>query len=249
MKKNKEATMVGVSIILIIFLIQISKYKTNKKITEITNEVKNIKTDLAIISELYCKIDSLEIELENTFIEINPIYPGRTHKISNNKSKNSKTKFLRYIIRAAKDESKIYTDIPYQIYVAQAILESNYGKSIVSRKGNNLYGHKHKSKKGKYLKAYDDKKDDKFTIFNSRWESIRAHSKKLMGMYRQRIDGRPTLEKWIESLCGGNTTQESLNFIESGNSVYATNCYKLSSDNDMCYGDKIRSIIKKYNLK
>lgn len=248
MIKNKEASMIGVSIILIIFLINISKYRTNKKIIEITNEFKNIKTDLEIINELYCKIDSLEIELENSFIEIKPIYPGRRHKVSDNKSENSKTKFMRYIIRAAKAESKIYTDIPYQIYVAQAILESNYGKSIISRKGNNLYGHKHKSKKGKYLKAYDDKKDDKFTIFNSRWESIRSHSKKLMGMYRQRIDGIPTLEKWIESLCGGNTIEESLNFIEKGNSVYATNCYKLSSDDDICYGNKIMSIIKKHNL-
>jgi len=250
MTKNKDVIMLqGLSIILIIFLINISKYRTNKKIIEITNEVKTIKTDLTIISELYCKIDSLEIELENTFIELNPIHPGRTHKINNYKSRDSKSKFVRYIIRAAKAESKIYTDIPYQIYVAQAILESNYGKSIVSRKGNNLYGHKHKSKKGKYLKAYDDKKDDKFTICNSRWESIRAHSKKLMGIYRQRINGQPTLENWIESLCGGNSIEESLKFIENGNSVYATNCYKLSNDDDICYGDKIRSIIKKYNLK
>ena len=97
-------------------------------------------------------------------------------------------------------------------------------------------------------KLYDDKRDDKFTVFRSRWESIRAHSKKLMGIYRQRINGEPTLENWIESLCGGNTIEESLKFIESGNSVYATNCYKLSNDDDICYGDKIRSIIKKYNL-
>jgi flagellum-specific peptidoglycan hydrolase FlgJ len=198
-------------------------------------------------SELKHMSNSLD-KLVSKKVDRNPVYPGRRENVKNT-TQETKDEFVKYITKAAKAESKIYKDIPYQIYVAQAILESNYGQSTLAKTAKNLYGHKHKTKSGNFIKSYDDKRDDKFTVFRSRWESIRAHSKKLMGIYRQRITGEPTLEKWIESLCGGNTTEESLKFIESGNSVYATNCYKLSSHDDICYADKIRSIIKKYSLK
>lgn len=253
MRTNDSAfNLITVINTIVIFMLVINANTRDTKVRNLEKRIEYLETCLT-----WNQIDTTCVEMENDAIlhrndaidkvNQNPVYPGRS--IKNKKaSKPNKSKFVKYMVRAAKEESKIYTDIPYQLYVAQAILESNYGSSKVSTVANNLYGHKHKYKTKNYIKAYDDKVDDKFTVFNSRWESIRAHSKKLMGMYRQRIVGKPTLDKWIESLCGGNSVNESLDFIENGGSVYATNCYKLSGKNDICYGEKIRRIIEKYNL-
>ena len=247
---------IGVSLVLLVASIaiyhQIRINRFCKLMDELSESLQRYEDNVITMihknrSELKDISNSLD-KFVSKKVDRNPVYPGRRENVKNT-TQETKDEFVKYIIKAAKAESKIYKDIPYQIYVAQAILESNYGQSSVAKTAKNLYGHKHKAKSGNFIKSYDDKKDDKFTVFRSRWESIRAHSKKLMGIYRQRINGQPTLENWIESLCGGNSIEESLKFIESGNSVYATNCYKLSNDDDICYGDKIRSIIKKYNLK
>ena len=198
---------------------------------------------------------------------IKPIYPGRDKEknegnedesgyytetewkaLDRKEKKIIINKFLTYIIQGAKEESKVYPQIPYQLYVAQAILESNYGCSYVAFSARNLYGHKYWGKdSSQHVTAKDDGPQDKFKIFESKWFSLRAHSKLLMGMYWKRLEGEPTVENWLESLCGGKTLEESIEFVENRGSVYASACHDRDED-EVYYSDKIRRIIKCYDL-
>lgn len=148
--------------------------------------------------------------------------------------------FVSFMKKSAKEESVI-SGIPWQIYVSQAILESNYGKSKLAVQGNNLFGVKCWDKSIAHIVSKDDHDDDKFKVFHSYWWSIRNQSKLLNGKYRARIKGKPTLEKWVDCLCGGRTIEESKKFVESGGQVYATSCYKGKKS----YAQKLLKIINR----
>jgi uncharacterized FlgJ-related protein len=173
------------------------------------------------------------------------------------KDKNKKEKFLLWreyykeqfiyeISKAAIAESMVYKDIPPSLIVAQVILESNYGMSRLAVTANNFFGHKYNGKdKEKFIIAADDSPTDKFTVFKSRWYCMRAHSKLLMRMYHKRVKGKPTVDNWLNALCGGSNLSQSKRWVRKGNYVYATSCYNGSS----CYADLLKSIIEKHNLK
>jgi hypothetical protein len=173
------------------------------------------------------------------------------------KDKNNKEKFLLWreyykerfvydISKAAIAESMIYKDIPPSLIVAQIILESNYGMSRLAVTANNFFGHKYNGKdKAKFIIAADDSPTDKFTVFKSRWYCMRAHSKLLMKMYHGRLKGKPTVENWLNALCGGSNLSQSKRWVRKGNYVYATSCY----NGNACYADLLKSIIEKHNLK
>ena len=151
--------------------------------------------------------------------------------------------FIKFFGAEAVKESQVYPDIPPALYIAQAILESNFGLSRLAVDGNNLYGHKYRGQKDGFLIAADDSPTDKFTKFKSQWYSLRSHSKLLMNRYRKRIKGTPTLEKWLTALCGGSNPAQSLKWRAKGGKVYATSC--------LCgtgYGQKLKRIIKSYKL-
>jgi len=152
--------------------------------------------------------------------------------------------FIKFFTQAARAEAKVYKDIPPALYVAQAILESNFGLSRLAVTGNNLYGHKYHGKTDNFLVVNDDSPTDKFESgFKSQWHSIRSHSKLLMNRYRKRIKGTPTLDKWLSALCGGKNVAQSKRWRKKGGTVYATSC--------LCgtgYGQKLKRIIKCYNL-
>jgi hypothetical protein len=216
-------------------------------------------------------VEPYELKMTNNdslFIRpIKPIYPGRDEEknegdeeengyyteiewkaLDREEKKIIIDKFLTYITQAAKEESKVYPQIPYQLYVAQAVLESNYGCSYVAFSANNIYGHKYWGKDStQHVTAKDDGPNDKFRVFDSKWFSLRAHSKLLMGMYWKRLEGEPTVENWLESLCGGKTLEESIEFVENRGSVYASACHDRDED-EVYYSDKIRRIIKCYDL-
>lgn len=151
--------------------------------------------------------------------------------------------FIKYICKAAVEECRVYNELFPELIAAQAILESNFGKSKLASVGN-LFGHKHRGS-GDYIVAKDDSDKDRFTKYarGSKWLSIRNHSKILMGKYRSRISGKPTLDKWLEALCGGMTAEQSKAFRERGGQVYATSCMT-----ETCYSQKLKDIIRIYNL-
>lgn len=70
--------------------------------------------------------------------------------------------------------------IPASVTLAQGIIESNSGKSSLSRKYNNHFGMKwRKGRKEKYAIYSDDNPDDRFVVYKSAWWSYRDHSKLL----------------------------------------------------------------------
>lgn len=73
--------------------------------------------------------------------------------------------------------------IPASITLAQGLLESNAGESRLSLESNNHFGIKCRSKcKGCTCRNYtDDSVYDMFRVFDSAWESYRAHSTLLIG--------------------------------------------------------------------
>jgi flagellum-specific peptidoglycan hydrolase FlgJ len=152
--------------------------------------------------------------------------------------------FIEYMSFAAVVESKVFPDIPPELIVAQSILESNFGKSRLASDANNFFGHKYNgSNKHLFVVAADDSPYDRFTKYRSLWFSLRGHSTLLMRRYRKRIKGEPTLTKWLYALCGGITVEQSKRWRARGNSVYATSCMT-----EVCYSQKLRSIINIYSL-
>ena len=176
--------------------------------------------------------------------------------------------FITYLSKAAVEESNLHGNkFPASLVIAQAILESNYGKSKLYNLANNVFGHKYRGKnkkdRARFMIAADDSPTDKFSLFRSKWFSIRAHSKLLLSKrYKSRVKGKPTLDKWLNALCGGMTSKESLKFVVGsgkaevrkswkGGSVYATSCFKraLLNKEGKCYGEKLRAIINMYDLE
>lgn len=131
--------------------------------------------------------------------------------------------YVKRYAKIAVSEMHIY-QIPASITLAQGILESNCGKSELSRKYNNHFGIKCKSK-GNCVNYHDDDPDDMFRIFDSAWHSFREHSKLLSSdRYKQLKKHGNDYKKWSYGLkkCG-----------------YAT---------DKKYAENLIKIIEKYNL-
>ena len=153
--------------------------------------------------------------------------------------------FVERMGRTAAEECSVYPEIPPSLIIAQAMIESNYGLSKLAMEANNLFGHKYRGKDAnKFIVAADDSPTDRFTKYKSIWFSLRVHSKILMKTYYPRIKGKPTLDKWLHALCGGVTTQESIQWVKNGNTVYATSCMT-----EVCYAQKLKRVIKIYNLE
>lgn len=160
--------------------------------------------------------------------------------------KSKEAEFVRLVAHLAVEESsRLDGKIPPSLIVAQAILESNYGKSRLATAANNYFGHKWRRGHGNdWILANDDVPNERFTKYPSRWNSFRSHSKMLMGeLYYGRLKGGPTLENWLDALCGNSNSVESKRFVKRGGRVYATACY------NSCYSCKIRSIVKQWNLE
>lgn len=86
------------------------------------------------------------------------------------KSESTKDYIKRFLPTALVEQSKY--GIPASLKLAQGLLESNVGKSLLARKANNHFGIK--GIKGYNL--HDDDPNDKFVIFKSAWHSWRGHS-------------------------------------------------------------------------
>lgn len=124
----------------------------------------------------------------NTFSNIgfvlNPTYVQR-NKVDPAIVEHHMNVCKQYIKRFAKsaivEQQKF--GIPASITLAQGLLESNAGESRLALESNNHFGIKCKSKcKGCTCRNYtDDSVYDMFRVFDSNWESFRAHSELLMG--------------------------------------------------------------------
>ncbi len=118
--------------------------------------------------------------------------------------------------------------IPASIKMAQGILESSGGTSLLVQESKNHFGIKCKTKcTGCTCRNYaDDDRYDMFRVFETDWESWRAHSLLLAGSERYQ-----ELKKY-----GTNYKKWAMGLQEAG---YAT---------DPQYGKKLIRLIEKYKL-
>lgn len=111
--------------------------------------------------------------------------------------------YVRRFRKVAKVEMQKY-GIPASINMAQAIVESDAGRSLLSRKNNNHFGVKCFSrtcKKGHCSNFGDDSHKDFFRKYNSAWESWRAHSKLIAnGKYASLLEYGNDYKKWAKGL-------------------------------------------------
>ncbi len=97
--------------------------------------------------------------------------------------KKKQEAYIQRFAKVAQAEMKKYK-IPASIKLAQGLIESNAGDSRLSRKNNNHFGMKcfsKKCKKGHCSNFTDDSHKDFFRVYNTSWESYRAHSHLLNG--------------------------------------------------------------------
>lgn len=85
--------------------------------------------------------------------------------------------YIKRFLKTAQAEAERY-NIPVSIKLAQGIIESNAGRSELSRKHNNHFGMKYRGV-GKYAVYADDTPKDRFQVYKSAWRSYRAHSELL----------------------------------------------------------------------
>jgi flagellum-specific peptidoglycan hydrolase FlgJ len=119
--------------------------------------------------------------------------------------------------------------IPASITLAQGLLESSAGKSVLAHKHNNHFGIKcfHRNCSPDHCFNYaDDSPKDRFRSYTTAWESFRAHSNFLMrDRYKKcRSYGAKDYKRWAKGLA------------EAG---YAT---------DPAYGEKLIRLIESLEL-
>lgn len=89
----------------------------------------------------------------------------------------SRAEYIQRFHEVAVEEMKLY-GIPASITLAQGLLESNNGNSMLATKANNHFGIKcHSDWEGKRIYKDDDAKNECFRVYKSAWESFRDHSK------------------------------------------------------------------------
>ena len=123
--------------------------------------------------------------------------PGDTDKTRRYKE------YVRRFGKVAQTEMATY-GIPASIKIAQGLLESDAGKSRLSRQNNNHFGIKCFSRtcaKGHCSNFSDDSHKDFFRKYNSAWDSYRAHSKLLVnGKYKELLAHGHDYVQWAKGL-------------------------------------------------
>ena len=102
--------------------------------------------------------------------------------------------------------------IPASVTLAQGIIESADGKSMLSRTANNHFGVKGEFN-GQYVRADDDKPNEKFKKYDNVGQSYEDHSKVLMGDRYQKYCGNLSADDyrgWAQGIkAGGYATSKN----------------------------------------
>lgn len=94
---------------------------------------------------------------------------------------SSVQKYIERFKKVAQTEHRKF-GIPASITIAQGILESRFGQSLLTKKTNNHFGIKYYKGCGykNSIMMADDKPNDRFIIYPNSWHSFRHHSEFLM---------------------------------------------------------------------
>ena len=155
------------------------------------------------------------------------------------KNQDEKIKFIKKVSELSYENYEKYKILP-SITVGQAILESRWGESDLSKNSNNIFGVKADARwNGKVVEVntsenYDDKIVAKFRKYDSIKDSINDHGKFLTENKRYEESGLFKATHY--------TTQAQA--LEDAG--YAT---KKNEDGELIYADILIALIKKYNLQ
>ncbi|MBY6786266.1 glycoside hydrolase family 73 protein [Clostridium botulinum] len=207
-----------------------------KKFLEISKSTKfkNTNYRLLTLDEVISKMSFTEEEKKNVhkyLDKLNNIYPITPDEY--------KRQFIDELIPISKELYDEYGILP-SVTIGQAILESDWGRSELSKKGNNLFGIKATpSWQGKVLNMetsenYNDKIKDNFRYYSSKGDSIKDYANFLIKnkRYRENKVFRATEYK----------TQAKA--IEKAG--YST---KKDRDGNLLYSSLLGKIIREYNLQ
>ncbi|WP_027702253.1 glycoside hydrolase family 73 protein [Metaclostridioides mangenotii] len=154
----------------------------------------------------------------------------------------SDSKYMKFIDDIKADSIKNYEEygILPSITMAQAILESNWGESILSNDYNNLFGIKADSNwKGQYvtletLEHKDTMVDSKFRRYDDKGNSIKDHAEFLFENKRYRENGVFEANTYIYQAGALEKAGYSTAVDENGKKVYAK---------------RLIDLIRQYNLQ
>lgn len=140
--------------------------------------------------------------------------------------------FIDKIVPGAIKAYKEYGVLP-SLTLAQAILESNWGKSGLSTKSNNLFGIKWTASRGGAYDEYDTKE-----FVNGKWITVKAKFRKYSSWEESVLDHAVllTLSRYKPVLAAKNYKEACTQVQKCG---YAT---------DPAYTQKLIGIIEKYGL-
>lgn len=159
-------------------------------------------------------------------------------KIETLKLENGKIEFIKSIEEEAQKSYKEYGVLP-SITIAQAILESGWGQSELTKDSNNLFGIKADERwSGESVEVmttenYNDKISAKFRKYDSLDDSIKDHAKFLKENQRYTEHG----------LFKGKDYKAQAQALED--SGYST---KKNEQGEAIYADMLIDLIERYNL-
>lgn len=151
------------------------------------------------------------------------------------------SKYMKFIEDIKEDSIKNYKeyDVLPSITIAQAILESNWGESSLSKNYNNLFGIKaDENWRGQYvtletMEHKDTMVNSKFRIYNDKSESIKDHAEFLFKNKRYRENGVFDSNTYIYQAKALEKAGYSTAIDENGNKVYAERLINLIRQYDL----------------
>lgn len=166
-----------------------------------SNKVRNSNYRLVDLDVVLEKLSFDKKQKERVYTYIEDLkYTGT---LKNNLKNVSTQQFIQELYPEAAEIYNKYGVLP-SVTIAQAILESGWGKSELSTKANNLFGIKaDTSWKGKKIKMntseyYNQKIVDEFRVYNSKQESIKDYGEFLKNNKRYKQNGVFQATHYIE---------------------------------------------------
>lgn len=219
--------------------------ENNKFENATTNEIREVakmfitkENKLNSVEYVLEKLDFSKIEKERAYNYIDDLkYYGLTP--SKTEENTEYTKFIESIREGAIKNYKKYKILP-SVTIAQAILETGWGKSELASKYNNLFGIKaDKSWTGEYvtLETFEYENtiiNDKFRKYEDKNQSIYDHAKFLYENKRYKENG----------VFSSNTYKHQANALQEAG--YSTH---VNEEGQKIYAKQLIQLIKQYNLQ
>lgn len=215
-------------------VIDIGKKFIKNEIDDKGNKIKKVRSFSTVIDEI--GFSKEEKKLAKEYLEE---LKGISLSGDTLKNQDNKISFLKKISKLSYDNFEKYNILP-SITVGQAILESNWGQSKLTKDSNNIFGIKADSKwNGKVVKAnttenYNDKIVANFRKYDSMKDSISDYGKFLNDNKRYQENGLFEATHY--------TTQAQA--LEDAG--YAT---KKNENGELIYADMLIDLIQRYNLQ